>query len=97
MHYTFDIDYELIEYGDIDVVEYYVVAIDEATGRVLRHQIGFRSHDLFIDPQTDEEHIIARRAGDAEREARLLLSRVRQRGSISPSWWYELVPAGVDA
>ena len=97
MTYTFDIDYELIEYGDIDVVEYYVVAIDEATGRVLRHQIGFRSHDLFIDPQTDEEHIVERRAGDAEREAQLLLGRVRQRGSVSPSWWYELVPAGVDA
>jgi len=95
MTYTFDIDYELVEHGDVDVVEYYVVAIDEATGRVLRHQINFRTYDLFIDPQTGEEHIIARRAGDAEREARLLLSRVRQSGDISPSWWSELVPAAV--
>ena len=95
MDYIFEIDHELLEYGDIDVVEYYVVAID-AYGRVLRHQVGFRTHDLFIDPVTDEEHIVERRAGDAEREARLLLGRVQESGKLSPSWWYELVPAGVE-
>lgn len=95
MSYEFDIDYELFEEGPIDVVEYYVTALDTETGRVLRHNIGFRTHDLFLDPVTGEEHICPRDRNDAEREATLLLSAVRKRGQINPVWWSELVPAAV--
>lgn len=95
MAYVFDTDYELFEEGDIDVVEYYVTALDTETGRVLRHNIGFRTHDLFIDPATGEEHIYPRDRDDAQREADLLLRAVRNKGEINPVWWSELVPAAV--
>lgn len=95
MTHTFDIEYELFEEGPIDVIEYYVTALDEATGRVLRHNIGFRTHDLFIDPVTGAEHIYPRDHSDAEREADLLLRAVRKSGEINPAWWSELVPAAV--
>lgn len=95
MSYTFDIEYELFEEGPIDVVEYYVTAQDEDTGRVLRHNIGFRTHDLFIDPETGVEHIYPRDTGDANREVALLFKAVRERGAINPVWWSELVPAAL--
>ena len=95
MAYEFDIDYELFEEGPIDVIEYYVTAYDTGTGRVLRHNIGFRTHDLFIDPATGEEHIYQRDFNDAEREVDLLLRSVRKKGAINPVWWSELVPAAV--
>ena len=95
MLYDFDIEYELFEEGPIDVVEYYVTAYDTDTGRILRHNIGFRTHDLFIDPQTGDEHIYPRDRFDAEREVDLLLRSVRKKGEINPVWWSELVPAAV--
>lgn len=96
MGYAFDIEYELSEEGRVDVVEYFVTALDEATGRVLRHNLGFRTHELFIDPQTGEEHIVARHAGEAEQEARVLLSAINKRGGIiNQHWWHEYVPAAV--
>lgn len=95
MLYDFDIEYELFEEGPIDVVEYYVTAYDTETGRILRHNIGFRTHDLFIDPATGEEHVYPRNHSDPQREVELLLCSVRKRGAINPAWWSELVPAAV--
>jgi hypothetical protein len=95
MLYDFDIEYELFEEGPIDVIEYYVTAHDTGTGRILRHVMGFRTHDLFLDPVTGEEHIYPRDHSDAKREVDLLLRSVRQKGVINPVWWSELVPAAV--
>lgn len=95
MSYIFDIEYELSEEGDVDVVEYFVTALDPETGRVLRHNLGFRTHELFIDPVTEQEHIIAREPGVAEQEAKVLLYAIRNRGTIAEQWWHEYVPAGV--
>lgn len=96
MAHIFDIEYELSEEGRVDVVEYFVTALDEATGQVLRHNLGFRTHELFLDPQTGEEHIVARHAGEAEQEARVLLAAINKRGGIiNRQWWHEYVPAAV--
>ncbi len=88
----FDIEHDLVDQGGVDVVEYYVTAEDLDTGRVLRHAMTFRSHDLFINSDTGEELIVERDAGEAEREVAVLLAAVRKRGEINAAWWYELVP-----
>lgn len=93
--YIFGVEYELSEEGSVDVVEYFVTALDPDTGRVLRHNLSFRTHELFIDPVSEQEHIIARPAGEAEQEANVLLRAIRNRGQINEQWWHEYVPAGV--
>lgn len=88
----FDIEHDLVDQGGVDVVEYYVTAEDADTGRVLRHAMTFRSHELLLDPDTGDAEIVERPAGEAESEVQALLAAVRKRGAINTAWWHELVP-----
>lgn len=90
----FEIEHDLVDQGGVDVVEYYITAEDTDTGRVLRHAMTFRSHELYIDSDTGEELVVERDSGEPEREVAALLAAVRNRGEINAAWWYELVPAG---
>lgn len=94
--YDIDIEHELVDYNGTDVAEYFVTALDFATGRVLRHNVTFRSHDLFIDPVSGEEVLWERPAGDAKREAEILFTAIKNKGVINHKWWEEYVPAGAE-
>lgn len=89
--WIFEIEHDLADEGGVDVVEYYVTAEEPRTGEVLRHAMTFRSHELFIDPETEEALIVERPAGEAEAEVRALLAAIRRSGAIDRTWWYQLV------